>query len=1548
MRASHRFLSALAAALLLIAGSRASAVTRQWAAFNGNWSSPFNWAPSGVPGNGDDVYLMNFDGVSRTITYDYSGFPVVLNSLNIGLLGGAAGATETLQMNNNTLNSSVEFVGTSGGAGNGSGTFNQSTGSNLVGGGGLYLGHNATDNGFYNLSGNGTLSSSFHEFLAYGNSSTAIFTQSGGANTLASDLSLELAVGSGSTATYALSGGTLTNTGTEIVGYLGAGTFNQSGGTNTINSNGAANGVLYLGFGGVSTGSYVLSGTGSLSVSGIEYVGYNGSGNFNQTNGSNSVSGLYLGYNGSVTGAYTLGGGSLLVGTGSEYVGYSGTGTFSQTGGTHQTTGGGFISIAYNSGSVGDYSFGGGSLTLSGDETVGYGGTGTFEQSGGTHTLNGTILWIGRNSGASGTYTMTGGTLTINPSALAGIIVGFSGSGTFNENGGTVTINGANSALYLGYNSSSTGNYMLGGNGSLSVTSQEYVGYNGTGSFTQNSGTHTISNSLNLGYFAGASGSFTLNGGSLSTGNVELVGRSGMGTFLQTGGTNTLTNFLTIGSNPSSSSSYTLVSGSLSAGAEYVGSLGAGTFTQSGGTNTITITSGIQSLLDVGAGPGSTGNFSLSGGMLSVNGNEFVGDSGTGVFNQTGGTNEIAGSHSLTIGNNNGSSGTYTLSGGSLAVGGLVNLGLLNGSTGVLTVTGSGALTTGNGIFVLGAPGNALSLNGGTITTPGLFLNGVPFYWTAGTLNLTSSVIFDSAAAANTTSAAFGSSRVLGSGQTLIISGDETLGGAGPFSLEIGAGSSHSVSGSLTISATGTLTLDAGGNLAFSSFIQNGGTFNGKIETGAPLTFNGGVLNGQLISHGVANFSTNFTVSGGMVIDGTIAIAGSHTTLTVNGSGLDSFAALTLAAGQTIAATNFINDVGGFVSSSGTIAAPFTNLGTFTENATSGTMLVTGFMVNYGYVGPITTGVGLRPTGGLDNVGTIQLNGGSVSGSGSVINDFGGLIQSGVGSSVGVVVSGVSAPLTNSGGVIVASSNTILNLTSFAGGNVNGGEIRVQNSATLTSQFAFPSSGTILLQGAAATLAGGAPANTGAISGLGRVTNVTDNDGVIQAIGGTLTLAAAGNTNDPANGADSGGQIQVGTGCTVIFSQGLAANAGTIALAGGTFDNNNRPITNASTGFIIGAGTFKSGGLTNNGIVRFADNPTSVYGSVTTAMPGSLVDLINNSTTFFSPVTIASDSSLTTENATARFLATLSGSVTSQLANSGTIEMAGASSVYGKVANQGLVSVHAGGNATFYGPFAGAGSVFNSGALTFNSTSTTNNIGGPLTNNATAKLTVTGGGALEIDAAPTLADASSILVTGGSRLKFNVQTGSATIGSAVTATVAATATLELAGSISALSSGSQRVNITNNSIASGLLVSGTNQQVGFIAGSGTTQVNAGSDLTANHIIQSALVIGGTAGSFGTVTIAASDASGNPLGQLSGSVLANSLTPTGQFRAGAASSANLGDGDGTDLAVPASGDSVGIGNGSPVPEPPARALALLAVLGVVSIQFARHHFRCQTL
>ena len=235
---------------------------------------------------------------------------------------------------------------------------------------------------------------------------------------------------------------------------------------------------------------------------------------------------------------------------------------------------------------------------------------------------------------------------------------------------------------------------------------------------------------------------------------------------------------------------------------------------------------------------------------------------------------------------------------------------------------------------------------------------------------------------------------------------------------------------------------------------------------------------------------------------------------------------------------------------------------------------------------------------------------------------------------------------------------------------------------------------------------------------------------------------------------------------------------------------------------------------------------------------------------------------------------------------------------------------------------------------------------GPLNDSAAHAITKSGSGTAEISGSPTLGANTSIAVNGGT-LRFAMTSGSPTLASGVSVAVNGGGTLELAGSVSALSSGSNRVNIMNNSSSAGILVSGTHQQVGNIEGSGTTQVNAGSDLTANHIIQNALVIVGTAGSPALVTINASDASGNQLDQPSGSALAGFLVPSGPSDNGVVSSANLSSGDSVDLTVAPMANSVG-GNPSPVPEPSTLLLALFAVLGVVTTRLARRHFRSQTV
>jgi autotransporter-associated beta strand protein len=148
-----------------------------------------------------------------------------------------------------------------------------------------------------------------------------------------------------------------------------------------------------------------------------------------------------------------------------------------------------------------------------------------------------------------------------------------------------------------------------------------------------------------------------------------------------------------------------------------------------------------------------------------------------------------------------------------------------------------------------------------------------------------------------------------------------------------------------------------------------------------------------------------------------------------------------------------------------------------------------------------------------------------------------------------------------------------------------------------------------------------------------------------------------------------------------------------------------------------------------------------------------------------------------------------------------------------------------------------------------------------------AGITKLGPGTLVLSGANTYSGDTAVI---SGTLKFNVASGAPTIASGVMATVASGATLELAGSISALGMAvGHRAHIVNNSVSAagqpaGLVISGTNQIVGGIDGTGSMQVNAGSDLTADHIVQTALEIGGAAVNPALVTIAASDADGNPL------------------------------------------------------------------------------------
>ncbi|HEV3417860.1 MAG TPA: hypothetical protein VG056_13625 [Pirellulales bacterium] len=381
--------------------------------------------------------------------------------------------------------------------------------------------------------------------------------------------------------------------------------------------------------------------------------------------------------------------------------------------------------------------------------------------------------------------------------------------------------------------------------------------------------------------------------------------------------------------------------------------------------------------------------------------------------------------------------------------------------------------------------------------------------------------------------------------------------------------------------------------------------------------------------------------------------------------------------------------------------------------------------------------------------------------------------------------------------------------------------------------------------------------------------NVADQGGT-----GTLNLSGTGTINASAsddfyvaNGAGAAGTVNQTGGALHVRSGGklnltnAAGATGIYNLKGGTLDAGGSTIANGpGNGALVFTG----------GILKVGTIAADMFDVTQDATDGpSTLDVTGNSTTINVNYTAAVSSGAST--------------ATVNIGAGRTLTMAtGKSLLFGnqsQLLGSGTIAIGAGGNLVYGSNFNStfAGALMNSGGLFKTGLSST----------------------LELDGAPTINAGSTLQVSGG-RLRFNVNSGAATIASGVKATVTSGATLELAGSVSALSSSiaaADRVDITNSSAAAagGVIVSGMNQQVGGIDGGGNVVVNAGSDLTANHIVQNALIIGGTSTASARVTIAASSASGNPLDETAadqstestGLTLASSLRPTEAFASNAA-------------------------------------------------------------
>jgi fibronectin-binding autotransporter adhesin len=1084
-------------------------------------------------------------------------------------------------------------------------------------------------------------------------------------------------------------------------------------------------------------------------------------------------------------------------------------------------------------------------------------GTVTINSGVGTNTLT---IGLGGITGAGGS-----GLDTINANVTLGIpetwtnnsVNALTVNGNITNGSNTLTIGGSGTTNLNGILGNGSGGLTMSGTGTLNLGPT--AGTNTyTGATTVSSGTLLLNSSSGFGLSAGV----TIAAGA----TLDLDGIAGSTNITSIAGTG-------VGGNGALVSSFPFIPGVWSGNVTLAGD------TTIGGTGDIPLSGAVtgngHALIKVGTKTltlsGSTDN---SGFFLTV-------DAGTVVLAKTSSASVHAvGSNGLNINGgavqlggtggdqiNDGAfvdvnGGTFGLNGRSETIGALVSAG---GTTGIvqnasataaaLTINmANGGLNDYVGVLQDGAGGGALSL----------IIGGNGEELLAGNNTFTGGV---------TINAGF-----------LTAGSAGALNSAAPNAITFGPGSTGvlNVSGHfITVSGLNTNATTVG-----TPVVQNFGGLAGvlNVSNSGPNTYAGVIQDGAI----GAPLSLTKNSSGVLILSGANTYTGATT---VNGGSLQGGAANTIPAGSAVVlGVAGTLDLGGFAQSIGSLASTFGGAVTTEGAAGSDTLAVGNDNTSTAFAGAISNATGGRKLA-LTKVGTGTL---TLSGN----NTFSGPIN---------VLGGT---LALSGGTLVAD---VHNQATFAyGGGTFAGRLfnvggAITTSAPLTVGNGLENDGSLAI-----------PAGqTITLGGLG-----LDNEGSLTIAGGTLNLSGSGSANNLNRGSfnlSATVPFSLGTGTTLT-------NAGTLNLNGGLL-NGSGTLLNNPGGIITGNGTIQSnfsntGGslivgdgtiniapaLTNNGLIQLtAAGSDLVGGAITNAVTGTIqgIGVVGNAVTNNGTIAPLGGNLLV-----AGMLANPAGGLVrissgnELLAGAGLVTNAGIINLVGGtfdnsghgLNNTGQISgfgifatggagldnngsiTFSGGLTTVNGPVTNEGGhtitvaqnpaiftglVTNNMTATFNVVNTTATFAGGFVNNGNSNFAKAGGGTVEVDSAPTLNNGSTLSVTTGT-LRFNVVSGTPTIGTGVTAVVSSGATLELAGSVSALANGANRVNITNNSNAPGVLVTGTHQQVGAIDGSGTTQVNAGSDLTANHIIQSALVIGGTAKNPGLLTIDASDASGNPL------------------------------------------------------------------------------------
>ena len=892
----------------------------------------------------EDVAVFGSNG-----TINRSGGVNTVNAIRVGAFG--TGGVGMINISGGTVNAADVLLGGYGTAAVAVGILN-STGGSLTASDGITIYNSSVGSNVSSMTLNGGAVTT--GFITAPDWSTLTFTRG----------------------TLTLQGGTSSNTGSFSIGSgTGVATLNQTGGTVSIA------GSLNLGNGGGGTANYNLS-AGTLSTGGQENIGNGSTGVFTQTGGSHIAQFLVdIGINGSTSaGTYNLQLG-LFSAASEDIATFGARGTFNQSGGTNNA---GEVRVgAFGTGGIGTVNLSGGTLSTFDVLLGGYGtsaaGVGTLNATGGTLNVASGITVYNASIGSN----VSG--ITINGGTVTAAFITAADWNRFNFVKGTMTLQGGTS--------SNTGDLTIGNAGGLATLTQNGgevdtsgsvivgSGTGGKGVYNQKSGNVTVAQNLFVGNFA--SGTYTLSSGLLMVvGGQSFIGYGGSGTFTQTGGTHNAS-FIQIGN--TGPGTYLLQNGSINALAEDMAlNGGISTFTQTGGTNNV------QAIRDGSFGAGGTGTINLSGGTLNVSDTIYLGGVGTtavatGIFNVSGGTAIIA--NAIQLYGTTGSS--LNISAGSVTTSNTYFGGQTRGTlsaSGLLAVNGEEAIGPGSVLFTQSGGSNqifgSLEISGSSSATSAFSLQ-------AGTLSSTygeyvgyqsdGAGILAQSGGSNTIAVILSIGTVAGATGTVNLSGGDltavnvavggngvTSGGTGTLSITGGFLNATNIS---VLNSSSLLSLNGGtvstaaifltpdwsrlnflkGSLNLTGGVSsNSGALNVTGSGGlATLNLNGGALYATSISLGSAGSATLNVSSGSLTASGAFTVNNSSA-LSITGG---TVSAASLANAATVTESSGTVSISGLVSNAGTL---FIGGGTGAATMTVGSIAQTTVTVTAG--GTLTIG----------------------------------------------------------------------------------------------------------------------------------------------------------------------------------------------------------------------------------------------------------------------------------------------------------------------------------------------------------------------------------------------------------------------------------------------------------------------------------------------------------------------------------------------------------------------------------------------------------------